>query len=157
MLLFISKLSKMTFKQGMPEIFLTYIEEHLEAYPGQGLCSAKTPLDKYIVDEYVLAEKADTSLMVAKLLAMEKRVEAAESRVNTKLQGSADHTNTTKQRLDNLEERMKKMGEKKNGPPGPDNPCTYCKGTDHFIGTCPKRLEDEEKKKAAKAAASSSG
>ena len=39
-MLFVGKLSKMTFDQGMPHLFLDYCEEHVEVHKGQGLARA---------------------------------------------------------------------------------------------------------------------
>ena len=58
LMLFVNKLSAMTFGQGMPELFLDYCEEHLESYKGEGLCSGDNPLDPTILTETVLARKA---------------------------------------------------------------------------------------------------
>ena len=56
-MLFVSKLSKMTFEQGMPGLFLDYCEEHCEMHKGQGLASGLNPLDTNVLTETVLAEK----------------------------------------------------------------------------------------------------
>ena len=45
LMLFINKLSKMTFDQGMGGFFSDYCEEHIEAQKGQGLATASSPLD----------------------------------------------------------------------------------------------------------------
>ena len=44
-MLFVGKLSKMTFDQGMPELFLDYCEEHIETHKGRGLATKENPLD----------------------------------------------------------------------------------------------------------------
>eukprot|EP00964_Phaeocystis_antarctica_P003713 scaffold2000_cov25-Phaeocystis_antarctica.AAC.1 len=71
MMLFISKLSKMTFDQGMGNLFLCYCEEHVETHKGQGLASASNPLDAGVLTETVLAEKnksRDTDSKMEKVL-----------------------------------------------------------------------------------------
>ena len=57
MMLFITKLSKMTFDQDMGRLFLDYCEEHIEVHKGRGLASAANPLDADVLTETVLAEK----------------------------------------------------------------------------------------------------
>lgn len=147
LMLFVTKLSKMTFDQQMPELFLSYCEEHIEQYPGLGLCKKGEPLDAFILQEYVISVKAPSD-SESKLAEMTKKFEAAETRFASKLAEQANHF---KQKYENLESQMRRN----RGPPGPDNPCTYCKATDHFIADCPKKKLDMEKKAAAAGGSSS--
>ena len=57
LMLFITKLGKMTFEQGMGNLFLDYCEEHIEVHKGKGLASARNPLNTNVLTETVLAEK----------------------------------------------------------------------------------------------------
>jgi hypothetical protein len=61
LMLFIQKLTHMTFDQQMPDLFLKYCEEHVEVHKGKGLASDSNPLDMEVLTETVLAEKSRSS------------------------------------------------------------------------------------------------
>ena len=152
LMLFINKLSKMTFDQGMGGLFLDYYEEHIEAHKGQGLASASSPLDTSVLTETVLAEKNKTRANDTKL---EKVVEQME-------QQNLSLANTLKSRLGEVGALASKVAQLErdlapskrtydgggNKPPGENNACVYCKSPDHFIRDCPKKKAADEKKRA---------
>lgn len=154
LMLFINKLSKMTFDQGMPGLFLDYCEEHFEQYKGEGLASAANPLDQAILTETVLAEKnksRDTDQKMDKVI---EALEAQNVTLTNSVKSSRGEVSALASKLAQLE---KEIGNKKSGkPPSEDNPCQFCGSPDHFIRDCPKKKESDARKKAAAEAGTSS-
>ena len=162
-LLFVDKLSSMTFDQKMPELFLEYCEEHLETHKGEGLYSAENPLDPTILTERVLARKAavaDHSDKLDQVLdAMQKSSAKAEAQFSSRM----GDLSALQRQMATMQRQLDQKGadggndRNKNLPPGPDNPCKYCKSPDHFVRDCPelaKKLaaQKEAEEKAAAAA-----
>ena len=145
-MLFVSKLSAMTFDQGMPELFLAYAEEHHEIYKGKGLCSRLNPLDSAILTETVIAIKNQTRTQDAKLDKVLEAVETQSVQLEHKLKSRMGDLSSALSRLSDLERAAKTETQKK-GPPSADNRCSYCQSTEHFVRDCPKKAEADAKKK----------
>ena len=153
LMLFIQKLTHMTFDQQMPDLFLKYCEEHVEVHKGKGLASASNPLDVEVLTETVLAEKNRTSMNDER---MDKVVEMYEQQ-----QIAAERT--MKSRLGEISGMQSKLAELERKlaagpttrvpsglpPPGPGNVCQFCKSPDHFIRDCSLKMAADAKKKAA--------
>ena len=147
-MLFVSKLSAMTFDQGMPELFLAYAEEHHELYKGKGLCSRLNPLDQSILTETVTAVKNQTRMQDAKLEKVLEAVEAQSTQLDHKLKSRMGDIAAAMSRLTELERAVKSGETKQNkGPPSAENRCSYCQSTEHFVRDCPKKAEADAKKK----------
>ena len=154
-MLFVSKLSKMTFEQGMPGLFLDYCEEHCEMHKGQGLASGLNPLDTNVLTETVLAEKNKSRDDDEKLSKQAMQFEAQEQKYKNRM----GEVSAMSAKISSLESQLRdfKLADKptparSNMPPSADNPCSYCKETDHFIRDCPKKAESDERKRKAKEA-----
>lgn len=155
LMLFVQKLSKMTFDQGMPELFLDYCEEHVEMHKGQGLASSENPIDQAILTETVLAEKSKAQAYDEKIDKMMSSIETANAAIDQKMRGRMGEVSALVSKVAALE---KALGEKAGGggrggggPPSADNPCSYCGATDHFVRDCPKRKEADERKATRRA------
>ena len=153
-MLFVSKLWAMTGGQKMPGLMLDYCEEHLEAYKGEGLCSAENPLDTTILTETVLACKAtavvdDSSIrdMTASVAAQQERGERVAAQASAQQSANAKLARRVELLEQQLVDALKTTNATK-GPPSADNPCTYCKAPDHFIRDCPKKKEADERRRA---------
>ena len=157
LMLFIGKLSKMTFDQGMPGLFLDYCEEHMETHKGYGLASAENPLDPDVLTETVLAEKAKTQACderVDKVLAQMEELAGVEQKVKSRL----GEISALASKVTALEAKVGNTGAPRTGgPPSAENVCSYCRSPDHFVRDCPKKREADERRAAAAAAASSGG
>jgi len=154
-MLFVNKLSAMTFDQGMPELFLEYAEEHLESYKGEGLCSFESPLDQTILTETVLARKSNAQESGTRINRVLEAVEASDLKLETKLKSRLGEVTHLSRKLEALEKELAtaRLSTAPNGgPPGPDNVCSWCKGEDHFIRDCPKKKLAADKKAAQRAA-----
>ena len=155
LMLFINKLSRMTFDQGMAGLFLDYCEEHFEQYKGEGLASAANPLDQAILTETVLAEKnksRDTDQKMDKVI---EALEAQNLSLSNSVKSSRGEVNALASKVAQLEKELagKKTGK---GPPSEDNPCQFCGSPEHFIRDCPKKKEADARKKASAEAGTSS-
>jgi len=138
-MLFLHKLSAMTFDQGMPQLFLSYCEEHLEFYKGEGLCSAESPLDSQILTETVLAHKVESKAGESNA-AVEKLLEAADKKSRDRQSSAMGEVTALLERIKVLERNAKEVTLLGNrGPPGPDNKCSGCGSEDHFYRECPNR------------------
>ena len=153
-MLFVGKLSKMTFDQGMPHLFLDYCEEHVEVHKGQGLARAGNPLDPDVLTETVLAEKKTQACvdnegerkLAARLDECEKQEQKLKSRVG--------EINAMSSRLQALEAKtIATPTPGRGGPPSAENPCQYCKSPDHFVRDCPKKKAADANRAAEAAAA----
>ena len=154
LMLFVQKLSHMTFDQQMPDLFLVYCEEHMETHKGMGLFSASEPLDQRILTEVVLAVKNRTSADNTQALALFEQHAAASRRESDGLKSKLAHL-----------ERMLAQANLASGSPGPSgnlppsdtNACGYCKSPGHFARECPVKLAkaNAAKKLADDAAAAS--
>ena len=156
LMLFISKLSKMTFDQGMPHLFLTYCEEHVETHKGQGLASASNPLDAGVLTETVLAEKnkaRDTDSKMEKVL---EQMEQQNMSLTNSLKSRMGEVNALASKVAQLEKSMSNGTIGGGKPPSNDNSCSYCKSPDHFIRDCPKKAENDERRKKDLAASGAS-
>ena len=151
LMLFIQKLSHMTFDQNMPDLFLVYCEEHMESHKGMGLNTASEPLDMKILTETVLSEKNRTSADNTKALELYEQHASASRRESDALKGKLAHL-----------ERMLAQSNLGGGVPGPSgnlppsetNTCGFCKAPGHFVRDCPKKLaRDAANKKQADDAA----
>ena len=151
LMLFIQKLSHMTFDQNMPDLFLVYCEEHMESHKGMGLNTASEPLDMKILTETVLSEKNRTSADNTKALELFEQHASASRRESDALKGKLAH----------LERMLAQSnlgggvpGQSGNLPPSETNTCGFCKAPGHFVRDCPKKLaRDAAKKQADDAAA----
>ena len=153
LMLFVNKLSKMTFDQGMPGLFLNYVEEHIEMHKGQGLASATNPLDTNVLTETVLAEKNKAMAHDDKLERVIEQVESLGTSIDQKMKSKMGEVSSMASKLAGLERQMGDRTGPGRGPPSKDNPCQYCGAPDHFIRDCPKKKEADAKKKEAAAAA----
>ena len=156
LMLFISKLSKMTFDQGMPHLFLTYCEEHVETHKGQGLASASNPLDAGVLTETVLAEKnkaRDTDSKMEKVL---EQMEQQNMSLTNSLKSRMGEVNALASKVAQLEKSMSNGTIGGGKPPSNDNSCSYCRSPDHFICDCPKKAENDERRKKDLAASGAS-
>ena len=155
LMLFVQKLSKMTFDQGMAHLFLVYCEEHIEVHKGRGLASAANPLDADVLTETVLAEKTrarDTDEKLERVVEqLAEQNMSFDHKFKSKFGGMAS-------KIANLEREFEKKqtAAGRNGPPGEDNACSYCKSPDHFIRDCDKKKAADAKKLLAKESAGSS-
>ena len=162
-MLFVNKLSKMTFDQGMPGLFLDYCEEHIETHKGRGLASRDNPLDQTVLTETVLAEKVHSKHA-------EERIDKALGAIDTsgldKMKSRMGEVSAMTSKVAMLERELRELkssaeersrdrsrGGGLGGPPSEDNVCSYCKSPDHFIRDCPKKKEADARKAAAAAAA----
>ena len=151
LMLFIQKLSHMTFDQNMPDLFLVYCEEHMESHKGMGLNTASEPLDMKILTETVLSEKNRTSADNTKALELFEQHASASRRESDALKGKLAH----------LERMLAQSnlgggvpGQSGNLPPSETNTCGFCKAPGHFVRDCPKKLaRDAANKKQADDAA----
>ena len=153
MMLFITKLSKMTFDQDMGRLFLDYCEEHIEVHKGQGLASAANPLDTNVLTETVLAEKNKTRNNDTK---MEKVVEQMDqlTKMENSVKSRMGEMSALSAKVAHLERELSKSGGSANpNAPSSTNACSYCKSPDHFIRDCPKKKEADAKKALANAEA----
>ena len=134
-MLFVDKLSKMTFDQGRPDLFLDYCEEHLEAHKGMGLYNKDHPHDPVILTETVLAAKNVHKADEAKLDKVLEAVEASNSQMDQKLRSRLGEINALTRKFEALEKEMEKKASTSSsrGPPGPDNKCNYCGSEEHFL------------------------
>ena len=150
LMLFIQKLSHMTFEQNMPDLFLVYCEEHMESHKGMGLYTASEPLDMKILTETVLAEKNRTSADNNKALELYEAHAAASKRESDSLKGKLAH-------LERLLAQANLggggLGPSGNPPPSDNNTCSYCKSPGHFVRECPKKLAKKQADDAAAASA----
>ena len=156
LMLFISKLSKMTFDQGMPHLFLTYCEEHVETHKGKGLASASNPLDAGVLTETVLAEKnksRDTDSKMEKVL---EQMEQQNMSLTNSLKSRMGEVNALASKVAQLEKSMSNGTIGGGKPPSNDNSCSYCRSPDHFIRDCPKKAENDERRKKDLAASGAS-
>ena len=151
LMLFVNKLSKITFDQGMPGLFLDYVEEHIELHKGQGLASASNPLDNNVLTETVLAEKNKVLANDARLERVMEQMESMGSNFEQKLKSKMGEVNMLASKIAGMERQMGAGPTR--GPPSKDNPCQYCGAHDHFIRDCPKKKEADAKKKEAAGAA----
>ena len=153
MMLFIQKLSHMTFDQQMPDLFLVYCEEHMETHKGMGLFSASEPLDQRILTEVVLAVKNRTSADNTQALALFEQHAAASRRESDGLKAKLAHL----ERMLAQANLTLSPGPSGNLPPSDTNACGYCKASGHFARDCPVKLAkaNAAKKLADDAAAAS--
>ena len=155
LMLFIGKLSKMTFDQGMPGLFLDYCEEHMETHKGYGLASAENPLDPDVLTETVLAEKSKNQACderVDKVISQIEELAGVEQKVKSRL----GEISALASKVTALEAKLSLTGgPRAGGPPSAENVCSYCRSPDHFVRDCPKKREADERRAAAAAAASS--
>ena len=154
LMLFIQKLSKMTFDQGMPELFLDYCEEHTEMHKGKGLATNSNPIDQNILTETVLAEKSRAKAYDEKMDTMMETIATANAAIDQKVKGRMGEVNALVSKVAALERQLaenKGGDQRRGGPPSEDNPCSYCGATDHFVRDCPKRKEADAKKAARRA------
>ena len=159
-MLFVNKLSHMTFDQGMPELMLDYMEEHLEAHKGEGLGSVENPLDSTILTETVLAHKVQSRESDSKLSQALEAIEASDLKIDAKLRSRLGEVTALGKKVESLERQLQESrdgggggggrrgGGTGSGPPGPQNPCNWCKAEDHFLRDCPKKKAADEKRKA---------
>ena len=145
LMLFINELTEMTFGQGMGELFLDYCEEYMESHKGVGLYSVENSFDPQILTKTVVSRKmaasADNDAKLEKALVA---IETQRLQIST----VAGERTALARRVAELESRLSeslsvKGGQKDKGPPGPDNPCNYCKSEEHFYRDCEKRLASE--------------
>ena len=155
LMLFITKLDKMTFAQGMGNLFLDYCEEHIEVHKGKGLANANNPLDTNVLTETVLAEKNKTRDNDSK---MEKVIEQMEqlSKMENAVKSRLGEMGALASKVRDLEREVADSRNRQRGgePPSVTNACGYCKSPDHFIRDCPKKKAADEKKAAEAASAS---
>ena len=154
LMLFITKLSKMTFDQGMGNLFLDYCEEHIEVHKGKGLASAGNPLDTNVLTETVLAEKNKTRDNDSK---MEKVIEQMDqlSKMENTVKSRLGEMSALASKVSMLERELAES-RGNGGKPSATNSCSYCKSPDHFIRDCPKKKEADEKKARTAAEAGTS-
>ena len=160
-MLAIGKLSAMSFDQGMPDLLLDYLEEHVEAHKGEGLFSAENPLDPSILTDTVLCRKLprstdgtgastdDTSAKVDRTLSKIKELEDSIRATDLAARSRLSEVSALQRHVDKLERELASGITKKKGPPSVDNPCSFCQAPDHFSRDCPKRT-DAAKKRADK-------
>ncbi len=159
LMLFITKLSKYTFEQGMGALFLEYIEEHVEVHKGKGLASAINPIDTNVLTETVLAEKSrtrDNDSKMEKVIEQMENLTKMENSFKSRM-GEIGHLASKVAALEKelAEARAANLGAKTSYPSA-TNPCSYCKSSEHFIRDCAKK-QAADAKKAAEAAASAAG
>ena len=147
-MLFVTKLSRMTFDQGMSELFMEYCEEHHETYKGRGLANKSNPLDQAILTETVLAAKAQVHSSDDKLNKVMEAVEAQDSKMDQRIRSRLGELSAVVTRVSQLETKMNHTGSR-GGPPSAENPCGYCGAIDHFIRDCPKKKEADARKASA--------
>ena len=150
LMLFIQKLSHMTFDQNMSDLFLVYCEEHMESHKGMGLYTASEPLDMKILTETVLAEKNRTSADNNKAIELYEQHAAASRRESDSLKGKLAHLERL---LAQSSLAAGGLGPSGNLPPSESNTCSFCKSPGHFVRECPKKLARDAKKLADDAAA----
>ena len=158
LMLFITKLGKMTFEQGMGNLFLDYCEEHIEVHKGKGLASARNPLDTNVLTETVLAEKNKSSNDDTKMAKVVEQMEQL-SKMENSLKSRMGEMSTLTSKVASLERELahtRTSSWTPLPPPSASNACSYCKSPDHFIRDCPKKKVADEKK-AAEAAAATAG
>ena len=164
LMLFVNKLSAMTFDQNRGDLFLRYCEEHLEAHKGEGLYSGDRPMDPQILEETVLSQKSLTNdgPMATLEARLEKKFEesaVSERSLRDMVKTEQAKNSTLLRKMEALEKQVeqgKADPAKNRGPPSDENPCSYCGSGQHFVRECPKRAayEDEKarrKKKEAEA------
>ena len=152
-MLFITKLGKMTFEQGMGNLFLDYCEEHIEVHKGKGLAAARNPLDTNVLTETVLAEKNKTHDNDTKMAKVVEQMEQL-SKMESSFKSRMGEMSALTSKVASLEREL--VQSRISNPPSASNACSYCKSPDHFIRDCPKKKAADEKK-AAEAAANAAG
>ena len=117
LMLFITKLSKMTFEQGMGNLFLDYCEEHIEVHKGKGLANANNPLDTNVLTETVLAEKNKTRDNDSK---MEKVIEQMEqlSKMENAVKSRLGEMGALASKVRDLERELADSKNRQREPPG---------------------------------------
>ena len=149
LMLFIQKLTHMTFDQQMPDLFLKYCEEHVEVHKGKGLASASNPLDMEVLTETVLAEKSRSSSDEMNKVVEQYQQQQLEAERDMK--SKLGQISAMQSKLVELERKVAANPNPAavgNKPPGPDNVCGYCQSPDHFIRDCPLKKAKDAKKKA---------
>ena len=125
LMLFIQKLTHMTFDQQMPDLFLKYCEEHVEVHKGKGLASASNPLDMEVLTETVLAEKNRSSSDEMNQVVEKYQQQQAEAERDMK--SKLGQISAMQSKLVELERKMASAstttGAGGKAPPGPDNVC----------------------------------
>ena len=159
LMLFVGKLSKMTFDQGMPGLFLDYCEEHTETHKGYGLASAENPLDPDVLTETVLAEKSRAKGSDERVEKMAAQLDELSS-FEQKLKSRFGEISALASKVSSLESKLSTTGGPRagvGGPPSSENVCSYCGSPDHFVRDCPKKREVQARRDAAAAAAREAG
>ncbi|MBL6911017.1 MAG: hypothetical protein ISR34_11420 [Pirellulales bacterium] len=160
LMLFVNKLSSMTFDQNRGDLFLKYCEEHMEAHKGEGLYNAVRPTDPQILEETVLSQKnapkaSETEGLEKKMDKRFEEAQATERSLKDMLRAEQVKSAEMKKKMETMERSIQSGvsgGEppKVLGPPGPNNPCNYCGGIDHFARECPKKKIADEARAAKK-------
>ena len=152
LMLFIGKLSKMTFDQGMPGLFLDYCEEHMETHKGYGLATAENPLDPDVLTETVLAEKCKVKGGDERFEKMATQMEELE-KMEQKMRSRMGELGALASKVSAMESKLATATPRVGGPPSQENVCSYCQSPDHFVRDCPKKREVTERRAAQAAAA----